>query len=118
MPLDQMVSTCARSDFTHANGDMMRGPHHPDRSNDDDPPNLYVCRRRESHVLSPNTTSVSSVREGVLLSADGSAGFIQENPDHHMTQSIGGACGCIACGTTKATVAVDLSATCCRAEYG
>lgn len=61
---------------------------------------------------------MSSVPEGVLLHADGWAVFIQENPDHHMTQLIGGACGCIACGTTKATLAVDLSATCCRAEYG
>ena len=43
LPLDHTVSTCARSDFTHANGDMMHGPHHPDRSNDDDPPNLYVA---------------------------------------------------------------------------
>ena len=44
MPLDHMVSTCARSYFTHANGDLMHGPDHPDRSNDDDPPNLYVVQ--------------------------------------------------------------------------
>ena len=69
-------------------------------------------------MLSQNTTSMSSVREGMLLDADGSAGFIQENPDHHMTQLIGGAYGCIACRIIKATVTVDLSATCCRAQYG
>ena len=57
-------------------------------------------------MLTPNTTSVSSVWEGVLLDADGSAVFIQENPDHHMTQLIGGACGCTACGIIEVNVNV------------
>ena len=117
LPPRHVVSTCARSDFTHANGDIMHGLHHPDGSNNDDPPNLYVAgdgiARAEFY-----TTPVSSVREGVLLDADGSAVIIHENPNYHKTQLFGGACGCIACGIIKANATVDVSATCSRAEYG
>lgn len=99
------------------NGDMMHGLHHPDGSNNNDPPNLYVAgdgiARAEFY-----TTPVSLVQERVLLDTDGSAVIIHENPDHHMTQLIGGACGCIAYGIINANVTVDASATCCRAEYG
>ena len=98
-------------------GDMMHGLHHPDGSNNNDPPNLYVAgdwiSRAEFY-----TTPVSLMQERVLLDTDGSAVIIHENPDHHMTQLIGGACGCIACGIINANVTVDASATCCRAEYG
>ena len=43
LPVGHMVSTCTRCDVTHANGDLMHGPHHPGRSNDDDPPNQDVA---------------------------------------------------------------------------
>ena len=117
LPPGHVVSTCTRSDFTHANGDMMHGLHHPDGSNNDDPPNLYVAGDGIAHAEFC-TTPVSSVQEGVLLDTDGSAVIIHENPDRHMTQLIGGVSGCIACGIIKANVTVDASATCCRAEYG
>ena len=84
----------------HINPDQVaHGLRNPEGPDNGDLPNLYAAA--DGSARAEFFTTMVSVAGGdvpALLDEDGSAEFIHEQPDDHLTQPIGGAGGRIACG--------------------
>lgn len=100
------VGSCA-PDFKASGGHInpegvAHGLLNPSGGDNGDLPNLYAAADGTARAEFFTTrVSLKGADLPALLDEDGSAVIIHDNPDDHMTQSIGGAGGRIACGVIE-----------------